>query len=378
MTTTAKDGSQAESQDSLEPKTTNKQNGHIPESDPGKGKTGLQIFQEVLGTLGGMAVFILAVSSALLFHLGRVYTNSVVLNLGISSTLVMLSAGEYYELGFPYFVEGVIAGIIVIIYVFMLKVIYVHGLLFLLPLNIILDALWGITRHLIGRIIPRSLVSIIQKLLASPRQGIQSLRTKLPAVLSTWWESRQNVYRKRYNKLDDELIKRSQQTYKVYLILILILFGAYVAVTWLYAMEMKAKDGGSQRARQTVNGSVFHAKIIATEPLVFDSPLVLSKTTEVDGENLYSYSGLYFIFYHNERYFLFDTLNAECLPKQVYVIPDEIIRHVEYTLVTPVFSHCPVAATPTVVSPSPTVVIQPSPQNITPAVVPTTTIISTP
>ena len=87
----------------------------------------------------------------------------------------------------------------------------------------------------------------------------------------------------------------------------------------------------------------------------------------VNNDTLFRYDGLYLLTYNDKRYFLFQSINSECKPEQVYVLQEEHIRNIEYIDIPPLKPDCvPATLTPVPPTPTPTAVNTQPPATPTP------------
>lgn len=134
-----------------------------------------------------------------------------------------------------------------------------------------------------------------------------------------------------------------------------ILLGFSIIIT----MITNASIAGKRASNRLLTYDAMKIKILSSEPIFYDTTII-SSTSHFSDTSIYIYEGLHLITYNSEKYFLFQKLDENCQPEQVYVIEDAELLHVEYTRNT-TQRPC-TSATPTVTAtPSLTPVPTPTP-----------------
>lgn len=142
----------------------------------------------------------------------------------------------------------------------------------------------------------------------------------------------------------------------------LFLYFSYILLGFsiIFAMITNSSGLGKRAANKLLTQEAMNVKILSSEP-IFHNTTIISSTSYFSGTAVYSYESLYLITYNSEKYFLFQKLDENCQPEQVYVIEDAELLHVEYTQNTTQRPAC-TSATPTVTAtPSLTPVPTPTP-----------------
>lgn len=84
--------------------------------------------------------------------------------------------------------------------------------------------------------------------------------------------------------------------------------------------------------------TMWQVRLSAEKPLLLDVLAVATPGTS--GNEVFVYDQLYLLTFNAGRYFLFQTVNAECQPEKVYVVQEAQLRTVDYTFAPPARPTC--------------------------------------